>query len=176
MILLSTADFVDFYFTPINPDPEGSESKLQAYIDRYERFYLRRLLGVALSDDFITDLANASQDVIYSVIQDPFAFDDPNQKHVQRISMGMVDMLTAFIYYHYVTDEQARNTFGGVAYNNNEANNMADMQNAYRHAEKKYNEALDTYNAIQWYVDEYQPTDYPDYNGVPLNVRFLPIF
>lgn len=173
MILLTTADFVDFYFTPVNTAPDSSEDILQAYIDRYERDYIRALLGVTLGDAFIADLANVSQDVIYTVIQDPFAFD---HNHEQIISKGMVDMLTAMIYYHYVTDQQARNTLGGVAYNTNEANNMADMQNAYRHAEKKYNEALETYQAIQWYVDEYQPADYPDYNGRHINIRFSPLF
>lgn len=176
MIILSTADFTGWYWIPVTTGTDQSEEILQDFIDRYERNAIRELLGVELGDLFITDLANASQEARFAAIEDAFAYDDPNGSSTQYISQGIAEYLKAYVYYRYVSDRQARNTHGGVAFNTNEAQNVADMHNAYRYAEKRWNEALETVAAIQWYCADYQKADYPEYNGQVMKRRFSPIF
>lgn len=169
-LIVTQADFTAFYglATDINLAP-----RIQAYIDRYEKTYIRQLLGVELGNLFIADLANPTQDPRFVVIEDPFDEQDANCCNTIRASRGIKDMLLAFIYYHYIFGSQLSNTQTGVNLSQNETSQTLTPRNAAREAEKKWNELLATVEAIQWYCRDFKPEDYPEYLGIRISPRYL---
>ena len=167
MILLQTSDFTGFNYLNIGTN---ETVKLQAYIDRYEREYILKLLGVDLGVAFIDDLANVSQDARFTVIQDSFELQDSSG--LMHISRGMVDFLCAAIAYHYVKDNQAKHSVSGVAAKLAEAGTVKSQENGYRFAEKRWNEALETAESIQWYCKIYDSATYPEYKGQEFEPKF----
>lgn len=169
-LIVTSADFVAYYglATDIQLAP-----RIQAYIDRWEKYYIRRLLGVELGNLFIADLANATQDPRFVVIEDAFDEQDETWCNKIRSSRGMKDMLTAMIYYHFVFDGQLSNTQTGVNLPQNETSQTLSPRAAAREAEKKWNELLDTVEAIQWYCRDFKPEDYPEYLGLLFEPRYV---
>jgi hypothetical protein len=176
-ILLTTSDFSGFYVVNLNT---ANTPILQTYIDRYEKEGILRLLGVELGLLFIADLANVSQDVRFTVLQDPFQL---TLNQTDKISRGMVDFLCAYVLYHYVKDRQIRITDNGVALSVNEAQTIVSPKEANRYGEKKFNELLDTVEAIRWYCIEYAPATYPstpsrlypEFNGEEIQPIYSPL-
>lgn len=180
-LLLSTADFTGFYILNVNM---ANTPTLQAYIDRYEAHYIKKLLGVELGLAFIADLANVSQDVRFTVLQDPFdlhlagtsgqynPFTHKKPK-TDYSSRGMVDFLAAAVLYEFTCRQQVRHTDNGIAVSINEAVTIVTPKEAANFGESRWNEALDTVEAIQWYCTVYAPATYPttparlypEYNG-----------
>lgn len=167
MILLETADFAGYNY--INTTT-ATLVRLQAYIDRYEKQYICELLGVELAELFIADLANVSQDAIYVAIQN--AFYEQADSGTIYISKGMVDFLLCAVAYHYIKDTQYSHTTSGVAKMLTEAQKDQSGENAYRYAERRFNEALDTVDAIQWYCDIENSADYPTYKGQKIAPKY----
>lgn len=175
MILLTVSDFVTWFSIPVSVAQE-TEADLQVCIDRFEKSYIVKLLGATLGELFIADLLNASQEDRFVSIEDQFYLDDTNLCGRQYHSTGMVDMLKGFIFYEFVSINAAKLSQNGVTVSIDEAGTILGMENVYRFAEKKFNDALITYDAIQWYIKHYAPQEtsytYPEYNGAFLSPRY----
>lgn len=174
MILITTADFTGRFQVNLNT---ANTPLLQACIDDWEKHYLCHLLGVELAELFIADLNNVSQEARFTVIQDEFYLDHNSCVHHSR---GLVYLLTACCYYHYVTDHSYRVADSGITYPNNEAQTVASPLGASRASEVRWNEMLNTAAQIQWYVTSYAPQEfadnearmYPEYNGQCFEPRY----
>jgi len=126
------------------------DDRLQAYIDRYEDDYLCMLLGSELMALLISDLTDGvPTNAEYLEWFNPFCQDITNCCNEESFrSRGLKDMLTGFIYYHYVHSSQMRQTQTGTTIQNSNNSDKVGMINNERDAEARYNEAIDTYNAI----------------------------
>ena len=137
------------------------QAKIQAYIDKYERQYLIKLLGVELFNQFVADLvANVPQDVKYLKIYNSFEFDNVNCNIY--ISEGMIDMIKGFVYYQYLKD--LTNTVavsGNVRPLGENSENVSTLNTMIY---TRYNDSVRTYKAIQQYICDFS-SDYLKYNG-----------
>lgn len=142
-----------------------SSTDFQIYINKYEKKYLTDLLGVELYALFIDDLDGNSEpvDPIYQAIYEEIAEDDGAQSGCQYRSLGMLEMLKGFIYYHWLRDQFTEKTITGAV--KNEYSNSQPVSMTWTNIEEKFNEALESYKTIQWYISE-NITDYPTYNGL----------
>lgn len=138
---------------------------LQKYIDKFEVRYLQELLGSDLYEEFKTDFAilgNAPTDPKFVAIWESFCIDSHAGNLIR--SEGIKEMLTLFIYFEYLRDQKVKNNIAGPQVNVQANSISADYQatNIYTN----YNEALESYCNIQWYIvtnpDGY---DYDNYNG-----------
>lgn len=160
MSILVTSDFSTGEFRI----PKDCFSDLQTYIDRYEKFYLVRLLGAELYDLFIADLTalpspQVPQSAIYLAIFNPFQIDDTND--CLRISEGIKEMLIEFVYFHFMRDIGVKKKIGGVYMTQIETGTNIGY-NGFNLVEG-YNKGVKNYKEIQWYICEYD-TDYPTEN------------
>ena len=162
MAIVQTSDFVGEYKVS-----QSRFSELTTYIDKYEEYYLVRLLGAELYDLFIADLTlvtpQTPQTLPYQNLFSPFNTDDNS---TLRISEGIKQMLIEFIYFHYVRDMQYFNTVAGTVANTNE-NSTAPTYIGYNLVES-FNQGISNYLMIQWYIYTNQ-TDYATYNGICLD-------
>ena len=163
MSIVQSSDFTGEY--KISTD---KFSNLTAYIDKFEKFYLVRLLGADLYDLFIADLTVSTPQVPqtspYTEIYAPFHTDDNG---CLRISEGMVKMLVQFIYFHYLRDNLNKKTTSGVVQNMNE--NSTEKGYTGFNLVQSYNEGVENYQEIEWYICDNETDDYPTYNGVTLD-------
>ena len=178
MILVSISDFSGFQRLSTNA---FDTSLLQAYIDRYEKELIMKLLGAELGQLFIDDLANVSQDPRFVAIQDEFYIDYDDKIHHSR---GLVDMLVSMIYYCYTKDTSVRHTTTGAAKVALEGRTNKQDVDQSRFGEKKWNDAVLTAEEIQWYITIYAPDTftisdpdmlYPEYNGQKYTAAFSAI-
>jgi hypothetical protein len=159
-LIILTTDFTGKFAIAKN-----NFSELEAYISRYERTYITDLLGADLATLFIADLSSrVPQTDIYLSIFNAFRMDEETCI-VQ--SWGMKDMLLGFIWWEYMRDLPLRSTDSGIVSNvteNSVVVSAEDMMN------QKYNEAVKSYKAIQWYIDE-NSESYPDFNGYSKSIN-----
>lgn len=135
-------------------------SDLAYYIARYEKNYLCELLGAELADLFIADLtAQVPVTAKYLSLFNAFREDDGDKL---RISTGIKDMLLGFIWFEYTRDLFAKTYINGISKNQGESSEVIGFPENYMY--QAYNEAVKTYNNIQWYIDE-NSDDYLEYNG-----------
>lgn len=137
---------------------------LQPYLDKFEVRYLQELLGCELYEAFATDFAilgNKPTDPKFTEIWEAFCKDD--SFHIHR-SEGIKEMLAMFIYFEYLRDQPAKNNIAGMQ-KNVQANSEA-IPSQGTNVYTLYNEALETYCAIQWIIRD-NPNDYDwdMYNG-----------
>jgi len=142
-----------------------STSELDIYIDKYEVRYLQDLMGCDMYEDFKTDFAilgNAPTDPKFVAIWEAFCFDD--DCGIKR-SEGIKSMLALFIYFEYLRDSKVKGNIGGININTqvNSTEAPFHVSNIYTN----YNDALESYWAIQWYIYEYNPNayNYENFNG-----------
>lgn len=158
MAIVQTSDFVGEYKVS-----QSRFSELATYITKYEKHYLVRMLGADLYDLFIADLTlptpQTPQTAPYQALFNAFETDDNDRIY---ISEGIKKMLIMFIYFHYIRDMAHQNTVTGTVTNVNE-NSSTPLYNGFNLVEAM-NTGVETYNNIQWYIDENSAT-YPDYNG-----------
>lgn len=142
-----------------------TSTDFQIYINKYERIYLMDLLGVELYNLFIADLdVNFEpQTPIYQVIYDEIFEDDGAQSGCQYRSLGIIEMLKGFIYYHWLRDQFTEKTITGAV--KNEFSNSQPVSMTWTNIEEKFNESGQMYDTIQWYIKE-NISDYPTYNGL----------
>lgn len=154
-LLIRTSDFNSGKYKIAQP----MNSDLSAYIDKYEKQYLRKLLGVELYNLFAAQVASYVPAAgIYKDLYDPFQ-EDHGSSVIE--SEGMKEMLKGFIYFEYMRDVQFKNTENGMMINQYENSALTSNELPIT---TRYNEALKTYDAIQWYIKE-NSEDYPDHNG-----------
>lgn len=168
--IVKTTDFTGKYAISQNPH---TVTNLQSFIDKYEKVYLRDLLGLVLGDLFYADIATGTflppVNPIYSVLFNPIAV-ELNGREV--ISNGVKEMLLGFIYWEYTRKQPVVNTVTGNVIQANETSVPAGWNESDIY--EVYNEAVKTYSAIQYFIND-DRTNYPTYNGKckQLNSWFL---
>jgi hypothetical protein len=115
-MFLEASDFVGKY--KIAKDCY-SKDLLESYIDKYEKIYLQDLLGVALYNAFVADLNDDDSPKPQSLrFREIF-----NERVTEDVfgamyrSDGMLEMLKGYVYYHYVLDQEFKNTINGTVIN-----------------------------------------------------------
>ena len=141
---------------------------LELFIEKYEPYYLVRLLGADLKALFYSDLTvttpQVPQTTPYTEIFNPFEIDDGDCLY---ISEGIKQMLIQLIYFHYTREQGYKNTQSGMVDPNAENSVKAMSFNDI----KAYNEGISNYQIIQWYICD-NPNDEAilddDFNGIHL--------
>lgn len=171
MILVKISDFVGQFnlvkSTKTNPD-------IQAYIDQYEKKYILELLGVELGLLFIADVQEVSaSDPIETRFQALIdEFDEQDDFGKIYSSKGIKQMLIAFIYFHYILEDQVKVSTSGAVKDDAETSKVLNPRAATRMAEKRWNAALDTAEAIQWLCAFKDPDTYPEFKGVVIPPQY----
>ena len=144
------------------------QTKIQAYIDKYERQYLVKLLGVDLFNQFVADLvAGVPQSAIYLKIYNPFEYDNVNC--YIYISEGMVDMIKGFVYYQYLKDLTNNVAVSGNVRPLGENSENVSTLNSMIYT--RYNDSVRTYKSIQHYICDFN-SDYLKYNGMGIGMAY----
>lgn len=158
--IVKTTDFVGKYSIS---QSSFNTTDLQAFIDKYEKVYLRDLLGLTLGDLLYTDIASGTflppVTTRYSVLFNAIA-QEINGCDV--ISNGIKEMLLGFIYWEFVKTASTHNTITGNVMAQNEVSEQVDFSSTEIY--NNYNEAINSYRAIQIYINANSST-YPEFNG-----------
>lgn len=143
------------------PSNNFQTNSFQDYIDKYERHYLIRLLGVSLYNSFIADLdaQGVPQDPNYLAFYNSFV-DEANGCNCE--SQGMKEMLKAFIYFHWARDANVRLTTTGAKRSKGE--NSENLDNSALDMTTRYNEGVNSFECIQRFLCMDSET-YPSYKG-----------
>jgi len=163
MSILTYKDFEKGrYKIPLNPDQQTGG--IQDYITDAETKYLVMLFGVELYDLFIIDLATAPAGSPtaprFVKVYDPF--NEQTETHL-IVSTGIKEMLKGFVYYLYTRDIITRMTTVGAEMAQG-ANSEAIT--AIKHdITSRFNEAVDEFQTLQYYMTEVNPDDYPEFVG-----------
>ena len=165
-MFLSTTDFTGFY--QISNGNPHQDVKIDEYIADNQEEFLTDLLGCDLYALFIADLVNdVPQTQRFIDIFNAFCVDDSGCG-TQIRSKGMKVMLKGFTYFNIVRNSDFFNTISGNV--KNEFSNSAHVSTVEMGINERYNVALGTYRAIQWFICE-NDTIYPEYNGMSKNVQ-----
>lgn len=170
-LILNNSDFDSGrYKIPLDPE---QEQDLELYIERVESEYLPKLFGKDLYDLFVIDW-NA---VPAGVPTDPrfykvYAEFTEQNDCVMIQSEGMLEMLKGLVYYLYLRDIVSRPTTIGLEKFVGE--NTQSVTAIHHDITSRYNEGVETFKTIQYYMHSYNATDYPEYKGV--DVKFANIF
>lgn len=139
-------------------------SKIQNYIDKYEKRYLIELLGVELYNEFHADLIAGGGypteprfQTIYDVLNYDYSFEI-------YLSEGIKEMLKGFIYYEFVKDLINQMTVNGNVLPVGE--NSEPARTLYSTMYDRYNLAVKSYDAIQKYI-WLNRSEYDKFNGNP---------
>lgn len=135
MILIDKTDFKGKYEVAQN-----SFDKLQDYIDRYEPYVLKQLMGETLATDFIADP------------------NDQKWNDLKAIGFGLKSLVVGLVYFYYVRDLPYRPTNQGFVYQLD--NNAQQVITSYA-VRQRYNECIDDYKAMQRYLHK----EFDDFKG-----------
>lgn len=179
MILLQLSDFrLGKYDIP---DAIGvyTNANVQEIIDKYEAPAIYQLLGVVLGNLVIAYIQSGAPPPVpntdYDKIINPFSEDNPDHCGSPIISsLGMKEYLKAAVFYEYVKNALV-NSQAGVVNPDTETARKANPAAAMRYSENKFNDLLDTIEAIQWYCKENE-TAFPDFNGQRIVVKAAQFF
>ena len=189
-MFLVPEDFTGFYQIASNCFDKG---KVQSYIDKYELFYLQRLLGCELYEDFVADLNSDTpprpQSQRFIDIFDPLCiesrcfggiyvpgyarFEDDDCRcydhdHEEQLqSQGIPDMLKGLIYWHYVRDQPYQNTTTGTRVNRNDVSREPSNAEKMGDLAERWNDGQSSFAAIREYIFQ-NLGDYNNYKGVHL--------
>ena len=142
--------------------------KIQAYINKYERQYLIKLLGAELFKDFESDLVGGvPQEARFLALYNAFEYDDVNCGIY--ISEGMLDMIKGFVYYQYLKDKTNVVAVSGNVRQMGENSENVSTLNTMIYT--RYNDSVRTYKAIQKFICD-NNKDYLKFNGVKLGLAF----
>lgn len=163
MSILKTSDFENGrYKIPLNPTQQTKD--LPEYITDVENEYLVLLFGVELYDLFIIDLGlpvvGDPTDPRFAKVFDPF-----NEQTDTNliISKGIKEMLKGFVYYLYVRDIITRVTTIGAEMP--ESVNAETISGIKHDITSRFNEAVDEFKTLQFYMTCVNPDDYPEFAG-----------
>jgi len=168
-------------------------AELQLYINEAETDILVNLFGADLYKLFIADLdgnfvpqsarfiavfnsfveqATNSGNIFYVGSSfDPIVYPSvhggsiPKNRKTNFVSYGIKDMLKGFIYNLYTADQDNQTTPTGNKTRENDASKTTGAFLRVQRATKSYNRAVQTYQAIQWYMTDEHKEDYPEFNG-----------
>lgn len=138
------------------------QTKLQAYIDKYEPRYLKELFGVTLYNDFYSDLVLVNGNYVpqspnFTFLFEPFAEDTTLYRML--ISDGIKEMLLGYIYFEYAKDLYSQQTVYGAVNQLPELSNPTSTLSSLMYT--RYNESVRTMNAIRNWIMLH-------YNDMPL--------
>lgn len=165
MGIITNSDFVgkfELSITQFNTD------LIDSYIERYEKLYLTKLLGVELYNLFISDLDvnNVPQTAIYETIYNALSIDVDNEV---LFSYGMKDLILGIVYYEYTKDNVIKQTPIGSVKTKNE-NSEVTSNNQW--LTNRYNESIESFKAIQYYIND-NLNDYPTFNGQVIKYEYF---
>lgn len=163
MITINNVDFNGKFELTIG---EFTGQKLTDYIARYQNEFTIELLGVELYDLYVAN----SSDPEFVIIEDPLVFQSSCGKIYK--SLGMKDMLLGFIYFMYGRDLPSQQTITGAVKQSSE--NSIYPSNVSALLWQRYNESIESYEAIQAYICENIST-YPTFRGIK-NEAIIPYF
>jgi hypothetical protein len=183
-ILVKTTDFTGLYYiaqttytTPI----------LQAYIDEFEKTYIRKLLGLTLGDLFIaTVVNNVPVGARYLNVFNPLAIQVSGLNNGVSLvgefytegrifeSRGMKEILKGIIYCLYVQGTQAHHSQSGVAKSLGDVGIVMTGESAARMGEIRHNGIISDWEAVQYYIHVNAAT-YPEYDGLQLAPKYSAI-
>lgn len=153
-LLISEDDFIGKWELT-----KSSNDLIDNYIEEYEEQFLTELLGKELFDLFKGVLDDGVPPVgIYKDIYDPFT------KKINSLvvtSDGMKKMLLGLIYAKYVPDNRIKQTMNGAVEQQSEVATQSDNTFLYL----RYNKAVDTFKAIQFYIMNNMEV-YPTFYGI----------
>lgn len=160
-IFVYSSDFYsDGKFELVTGLYSSNNSKIDKYIERYEKDYLMELLGVELCTLFLADTpGNVPTSDKYKKIFNPF-YEQISFTYMN--SKGIKDMLIGFIYFQYLKDLITETTPVGVV---KPQEQNSKVITAHTPIYLKYNESIKTYNAIQEYI-LFNMNDYPEFKGI----------
>lgn len=180
MSIVSTSDFKGIHQISQNCYSEG---ELESYILKYEKVYLQHLLGCELYELVIPEFDPGPPTTPrFVAIFDPFCKDGSLKIHnyywhrmnhsyhcpVQIISEGIKEMLLGFIYWEYMTNSKFVHHLDGVSVDQSENSREATNAEVGAWTDERYNDAIKTYQAIQWYICHNDDGhEYDEFNGVP---------
>jgi len=162
-IVISSADFTGKFKLTVN---EFTISDLDSYIERYTVKFLIELFGKELYDLWSVDETMPP----YDALTNPFAFQSSCSKVYE--SKGVKDMLMGAVYFHYTRDIIQKQSIDGMK--RTVAENSTGISFAEGSLHTRWNEAIDTYEAIQAYILDNNVT-YPEFNGIKQQV-IIPFF
>lgn len=167
-VLISKSDFVGKYAIS---QPTASTA-LQSFIDNEEEKILIDLMGAKMYADFKANLtAGPPSSTVHPHPTDPgysaiyAAFNEDYGSEIFS-SKGMINMLLAMLYCEYTKQAGFKNTEFGLIENNPDTGKRAVVGNLFSY----YNEGIDSYKAIQEYIQNIHPelfnlTGNTPYNG-----------
>ncbi len=159
-ILISKEDFEEGQ-TSISTN-SFTLAEVDLAIDTYEKTLLIELLGIELFNLFDADLdAMVPQSPIYLEIYNSF-FKEINNKLVE--SKGMKQMLVKWVWFYYVRQQSQSNSIAGNVQSDSTASSPSRM--SYATLMKEYNECIETFCAIQTYINSVKDASYPAFKGV----------
>jgi hypothetical protein len=187
-IFLTGSDFKGRYAIATS---QSSEIILQSIIDEWERKTIMKLFGVELGKLLIayheahpsSDFDQRFEDLIAPFdLQTKQVLSSNDWCHCERdydihSSLGLVDFLTAVVYFYYISDDQIKNSQSGMVVANVETAGVLSPREAQRVGESKYNKALQTSDAIQWFChwkkdDTTGDKVYPEYQGLKFQPQY----
>lgn len=184
MIIVTKDDFIGQFQLARST---ANDPLLQSYIDDYEIGYIYDLLGVDLGKLFIANLDGTTHlpiNPLYLTIYNPFAF-QPTDFTIgsgnwegcncyRKIwqSKGIKFILVSLIYFNYVHKTQLRTSQSGGVLPNAEVSAVLNPRDNMRIGEQKWNAALNSTDAIQWYCGCFKKSDYPDFKGIRFKAQY----
>lgn len=164
MAIVLNSDFIGKYELTLS---DFTEPLIDAYIEKYEKHYLMKMLGKELYDLFIADLSSGlPQSPIYTAIFEELVI--TSFCNGELVSNGIKEMLIGFIYYHYTLDsDQLQTSVGTVktVSENSENRRLTALSSS------RFNDNVDSYRAIQYYIQE-NSSDYPTFNGSEIRLKY----
>lgn len=154
--ITTPADFIGQY--TINKN-KHNEAKIQSCIDSVEELVLLELFGVDFKDIVLQGVEDLNP--IYEKLYNPFNFQDSCDRIWQ--SKGVKEMLLGFVYWEWFA---STNSVAIVldGQRENESENSKSASSLKANNEKRYNDAVKTYRAIQAYINENLDI-YPEFKG-----------
>ena len=137
-------------------------AQLNLAIDTNEKRLLYEMLGIELFDLFELDLSSGvPTNPIYLEIFNPFV---KEINDIQYHSIGIKQMLVKWVYFFYVRTQPQTNTIQGNTQNEGTISNPSAM--SYSTLINQYNQCIETYKAIQAYIEKNKEVSYPTYKGI----------
>lgn len=153
--ITTPADFNGQYSINRN---KNNEASIQACIDSVEELVLLELFGVDFKDIVLQGVVD--EVVIYENLYNPFNFQDSCDRIWQ--SKGIKEMLLGFVYWEWFATHSVAVVLDGQR--ENESENSKSASSLKANNEKRYNDAVKTYRAIQAYINENLDI-YPEFKG-----------
>lgn len=144
-----------------------TDDSQNAFITRYQRDILVKLLGAELYTLFVASLSGTPGVPAagrFLTIFNAFASDDFGGAPV--VSDGMKYLVMGHVWFQYSRDIEKASTIGGAVESNYE-NSLRDKARSAQWMKSKYAKAIATFNAIRTYILNNSST-YPEYNGIKL--------